>query len=192
MYVPSYQWNKFHNSYSNQWNLIRVCVCIWCTRWNRFGRTITNQLSMLSSRQNWKRPLVLNNEIVKKKIKGILVISGCGNSGLDNKESMQIRNKDFIFHKSIGAIRSGLLHKFFQNDRQKIKETSHLVLGSYDIQKNKKKRFVTDAKARCRGVWLLKNTVCNLNLMNQIIAGLSSSNYFILFGFPNLRSNYQF
>ena len=48
---------------------------------------------------------------------------------------MQIRNKDFIFHKSIGAIRSGLLHKFFQNDRQKIKETSHLVLGSYDIQK---------------------------------------------------------
>lgn len=77
---------------------------------------------------------------MKKKIKGILVISGCGNSGLDNKESMQIRNKDFIFHKSIGAIRSGLLHKFFQNDRQKkIKETSHLVLGSYDIQKNKKK-----------------------------------------------------
>ena len=75
----------------------------------------------------------------EKKIKGILVISGCGNSGLDNKESMQIRNKDFIFHKSIGAIRSGLLHKFFQNDRQKIKETSHLVLGSYDIQKNKKK-----------------------------------------------------
>ena len=191
MYVPSYQWNKFHNSYSNQWNLIRVCVCIWCTRWNRFGRTITNQLSMLSSRQNWKRQLILNNEIVKKKIKGILVISGCGNSGLVNKESMQIRNKDFIFHKSIGANRSGLLHKFFQNDRQKIKEplTSFSV---HLISKKIKKRFVTDAKARCRGVWLLKNTVCNLNLMNQIIAGLSSSNYFILFGFPNLRSHYQF
>ena len=191
MYVPSYQWNKFHNSYSNQWNLIRVCVCIWCTRWNRFGRTITNQLSMLSSRQNWKRPLVLNNEIVKKKIKGILVISGCGNSGLVNRESMQIRNKDFIFHKSIGAIRSGLLHKFFKMTAKKLKKplTSFLV---HLISKKIKKRFVTDAKARCRGVWLLKNTVCNLNLMNQIIAGLSSSNYFILFGFPNLRSNYQF
>ena len=82
----------------------------------------------------------------REKIKGILVISGCGNSGLVNKESMQIRNKDFIFHKSIGAIRSGLLHKFFQNDRQKIKGTSHLVLGSSDIQKNKKK-----IRNRCEG-----------------------------------------
>ena len=85
---------------------------------------------------------------MKKKIKGILVISGCGNSGLVNKESMQIRNKDFIFHKSIGAIRSGLLHKFFQNDRQKIKETSHLVLDSSDIQKKKKKKKIRD---RCEG-----------------------------------------
>lgn len=91
------------------------------------------------------RPLVLNNEIVKKKIKGILVISGCGNSGLVNKESMQIRNKDFIFHMSIGAIRSGLLHKFFQNDHQKIKETSHLVLGSSVI---KLKKRILD---RCEG-----------------------------------------
>ena len=191
MYVPSYQWNKFHNSYSNQWNLIRVCVRIWCTRWNKFGRTITNQLSMLSSRQNWKRPLVLNNEIVKKKIKGILVISGCGNSGLDNKESMQIRNKDFIFHKSIGATVPDFYTSFFKMTAKKLKKplTSFLV---HLISKKIKKRFVTDAKARCRGVWLLKNTVCNLNLMNQIIAGLSSSNYFILFGFPNLRSNYQF
>ena len=136
------------------------------------------------------RPLVLNNEIVKKKIKGILVISGCGNSGLVNKESMQIRNKDFIFHMSIGAIRSGLLHKFFQNDHQKIKETSHLVLGS-SVIKLKKKGFLTDAKARCQGVWLLKNIVCSLKLMNQIIAKLSSPNYFILVGFPNLRSDCQ-
>ena len=66
---------------------------------------------------------------MKKKIKGILVISGCGNSGLDNKESMQIRNKDFIFHKSIGATVPDFYTSFFKMTAKKLKKplTSFLV-----------------------------------------------------------------
>ena len=60
----------------------------------------------------------------REKIKGILVISGCGNSGLVNKESMQIRNKDFIFHKSIGATVPDFYTSFVKMTAKKLKNLS--------------------------------------------------------------------
>ena len=83
---------------------------------------------------------------MKKKIKGILVISGCGNSGLDNKESMQIRNKDFIFHKSIGATVPDFYTSFFKMTAKKLKKplTSFLV---HMISKKIKKKI----RDRCEG-----------------------------------------
>ena len=59
----------------------------------------------------------------------------------------------------------------FKMTAKKIKkETSHLVHNSS-----------VSSKARCKGVWLLQSTIRNLKLMFQMIAELSSSNYFILF-----------
>ena len=70
-----------------------------------------------------------------------------------------------------------LCTSFFKMTAQKIKKP----LTSFIIHLLFKKRFLTDAKARCKGVWLLQSTICNLKLMFQMIAELSSSNYFILF-----------
>ena len=59
----------------------------------------------------------------------------------------------------------------FKMTAKKIKkETSHLVHNSS-----------VSSKARYKGVWLLQSTIRNLKLMFQMIAELSSSNYFILF-----------
>ena len=57
----------------------------------------------------------------------------------------------------------------FKMTAQKIKKP----LTSFIIHLLIKKRFLTDAKARCKGVWLLKSTICNLKLMFQIIAKLT-------------------
>ena len=75
------------------------------------------------------------------------------------------------------ATRSGLMHKCFQNDGQKTKETSHLVLNSSVIQEK-----ILD---RCEGSLQRGLVIKKYNLQFKAhvpnYCKANSSNYFILF-----------